>query len=439
MRLCQISLQAHGTKYPSFADTREGSDLAYHVPHRTDKCGIDTSNEQDRHLYFLDRLKVVLIMIVIAHHACLPWAGGNWWPVECEQHTAWLHRFLAVNYTFFMGLFFMISAYFHPGSIDRHGPFGFVRKRLLRLGIPLVTYLACIVPLIMYAYYIRFRDHGYMPFWQYYIEMYWGFNPGPLPGWTGPTEPDRQLLQLWFTEHLLIYGLLYAFWRLTTKRFKLIKAPPRRSETTLKPLHAHLSILGYALVLAIAYFIVRIRYPIYEWIGLFDYVQVEFARLPLYATVFIIGLVAYRRNWLMRLPKNVGYVWAAIGVALSLAVYTGAMDNCVLFTPGGTSARALRYAVLEAFLGSSICVGLIVLFREKFNSPAKKFGRMLSANVYCVYVIHVPLVVIIQHVLIQSTLPGSVLSVITVLVSIPLTFAVSHCLVRRLPGARAIL
>ena len=41
--------------------------------------------------------------------------------------------FLAINQSFFMGFFFMISSYFNPGSVDRKGSTAFLVDRLKRL------------------------------------------------------------------------------------------------------------------------------------------------------------------------------------------------------------------------------------------------------------------------------------------------------------------
>jgi hypothetical protein len=93
-------------------------------------------------LLYLDNLKVFLIVLVIAHHASLPYGYYNaGWPVHepyvsdiCAQVLSW---FTSVNGAFFMGLFFLVSAYFLPASFDRKGAAKYVKDRLLRLGLPI--------------------------------------------------------------------------------------------------------------------------------------------------------------------------------------------------------------------------------------------------------------------------------------------------------------
>ena len=395
-------------------------------------------NGRQARLDFVDRLRVMLILMVVAGHACLAWTGGHWWPVRSEQQALWLRRVLGVNETFFIGMLFLISAYFHPGSIDRHGVRSFLKNRLLRLGVPLLIYLVCVVPFVMYAYYLDFRDYGHMPFFRYYFKIYWGLGPRP-PRWTGPNWPDNQFLHLWFIQHLLIYGCLYGLWRLAVKSFGIAQRAATGTEDMLKPLSVHLSIVGYALTLAAAYFIVRIWYPVYEWDGMLNMVQIEYAHFPQYVSLFVVGLIAYRRNWLARLPKRAGNVWLIIGVVMAVAVYAGLTERFLPFTAGGKSANALGHATLEAFLGTSLCVGLITLFRDKFNSGQGKLERILSSNVYGVYVIHAPLIILMQYGLARSNLYPFVLCCIVACLGTAISFAVSHCIIRRIPYAKKIL
>ena len=395
-------------------------------------------DEQKQYFHFIARLRIFMIIIIIMLHCALPWTGTHWWPVISQNRTATLDGFMAVFSSCGVGLFFLISAFFHPAMLDRYGSLDFMKKRFVRLGVPLLIYLVCIVPIIMYAYYLNFRNYGYIPFWRYYFDVYWGFKHQP-PNWTGPGWSDQQFLQLWFIQHLLIYGILYALWRLLIKRPKTPNTDTQHIDEPINPISAHLAIAAYVVALAAAYFLIRIRHPLFEWIGLFDAIQVEFAMLPQYISLFVIGLIAGRRNWFTRLPASVGYVWLYIGVTLSAFMYLNLLQKLIPFTLGGLSSNALAYAVLDALIGTGLSVGLITLFREKLNSRLSKFSRNLGRNVYCVFIIHVPLVILLHYCLYKSTLPPILLFVFTAAIAVPLSFAVSHYIVRRIPGADSIL
>src|SRR5262249_8042267 len=181
----------------------------------------------------LDVLKVVLTVLVIAHHAGQPYGptGGRWPMFEAER-AAMLGPFFSVNAAFFMGLFFMISAYFLPSSFDRKGAWIFLKDRVLRLAIPVVVV---------------------------------GLTIGALSKVT--FDPAHT----WFILHLLVYGVLYAAWR-------GLRAPVLHL-----PVPGHRAILGYALLLAGVTAIVRAAgFPIDRWVTVVGVIPIEVAHLPQY-------------------------------------------------------------------------------------------------------------------------------------------------------------
>ena len=93
-------------------------------------------------LLYLDNLKVCLTVLVIFHHAGQAYGDGGDWayhPSNPAEFMPWIWHFFSVNAAFFMGLFFLISGYFVPTSFDKQGAKVFVKKKLIRLGIPLLV------------------------------------------------------------------------------------------------------------------------------------------------------------------------------------------------------------------------------------------------------------------------------------------------------------
>ena len=126
--------------------------------------------------YYLDNLKVILILLVIFHHAGQAYGNGGGWaytPSNSAEFLPWIWHFFSVNAGFFMGLFFLISGYFVPKSYDRQGGKIFVKKKLMHLGVPLL-FMGAITSAI-----------------------------------TGTLEPAH----MWFVESLLVFCLLYALIR----------------------------------------------------------------------------------------------------------------------------------------------------------------------------------------------------------------------------------
>jgi hypothetical protein len=93
----------------------------------------------------LDALRASLTLLVVFHHAAIPYGGeGSWFYVEIKPSGApssiILTLFSAYNQAFFMGLFFLIAGSLTPPAIARHGAARFLRERMIRLGLPLAVY-----------------------------------------------------------------------------------------------------------------------------------------------------------------------------------------------------------------------------------------------------------------------------------------------------------
>ncbi|MGH1554805.1 acyltransferase family protein [Streptomyces sp. L7] len=171
-----------------------------------------------------------------------------------------------------MSLFFFVAAVFVPGSYARRGAWPFLKGRLMRLGIPVVVGALTIVPGLMYAYYVHYRGYPPIPFPRYYADVYLGLGDKPAD-WTGPSWPDLQFGHLWFIQNLLAYSVLYM---LCHKAGRLLRRPGSgRREGTERPVPRHGALLWLTAAVAVATFLVRLRYPLDEWVPVLDFLQVE--------------------------------------------------------------------------------------------------------------------------------------------------------------------
>jgi hypothetical protein len=96
-------------------------------------------------LLFLDNLKVVLTAVVVAHHTACIFSGTPSFYVGFGAFPTAFGVFgvglMLLNQSYFMALFFFVSAYFVPGSFARKGWRAFLADRALRLGAPFLCYL----------------------------------------------------------------------------------------------------------------------------------------------------------------------------------------------------------------------------------------------------------------------------------------------------------
>ncbi len=370
-----------------------------------------------RRLYFLDNLRIVLTILVIAHHVGQAYGPtGGAWPIQESTRAAVLGPFFTVNRSFFMSLFFLISGYLMVASYDRSGPGVFVRSRLLRLGVPLLAFFLLIIPLQQYLCHCRADDLGGMGFGQYYRCCYFGGGERPAD-WKGVAWPEMNFGHLWYVEHLLIFSLCYAALRMVWRR------PPGAGPSESRP-PGHSTILLFALALAVASGVVRIWYPIDRWIGFLGFIQVAFADVPRDLSFFVLGAIAYRRQWFLGLSSRMGAVWLSIGTAAAVLWYVFSLGRLWPVFHLSRDVMRVVYPVWEALLCCGICIGLLVLFREKLNAQGR-WVQLMAENQYAAYLFHVPVVILVQLAVAGIVLTPFTKFALVTAVGVPLTFLLS--------------
>jgi len=386
---------------------------------RPASAAVNTQSRTTGRLLFVDNIRILLTILVLLHHLMIIYAGSGSWGLyeEGRQDTisgvigTW---FCAVNQAYFMGLFLLISAYFVPGSYDRKGAGRFLKDRLIRLGIPLAVYSWIIDPLSRYA--IAHLAGKALP-WT-------GYLPGKQEAVIGAGP-------LWFVEVLLIFSSVYVLWRLV--------AYPRKSALSAEtPFPTNGAIALFALATGIAAFLVRLWHPVGWSFGLLN---LQFPFFVQYIALFVVGLIAYRRNWLLRLPEATGRFWLRTAIILvllfvPLALAGGALETDEPFR-GGWHWQALAYACWESFLCLGMCIGLTYLFC-RYGDRQGKLARFLSPNSYAAYVIHGPVITATALAMRDLALHPLLKFALAVLVALPLSFGLSS-LIRKLPYVARVL
>jgi glucan biosynthesis protein C len=374
-------------------------------------------------LLFIDNIRVLLTILVVLFHLMITYAGtGSWYYTEGREDftTAALGAwFLAVNQAYFMGLFLLISAYFVPGSYDRKGAGRFLKDRLIRLGIPLALYSWIIRPLLAYLDPVRFPD-GRPSFLGFvtgnYLKNEAVFGAGPL----------------WFVEVLLIFSALYVVWRLLARPH-----PPEPAAESWFPGNVFIAL--FALLLGMAGFLVRLWLPM-GWN--FEPLNLQFPFFVQYVALFVVGLIAYRRNWLLGMSDRTGRLWLGVAVLMILLFWPlllggGAIDQGLDSFRGGWHWQALAYVLWESFLCLGMCIGLIYVFR-RYADRQGRLASFLSRNAYTAYLIHEAVIITIAYVVRDVMFYPLLKWALVALVAVPLCFGLSS-LIRKLPYADRVV
>lgn len=358
---------------------------------------------------WLDNVRVWLTVLVLAHHAALTYSDLPIWPYweqPRDGSALALDALVATNQAWFMGLFFLISGFFVPGGVDRHGVAGFVRGRLLRLGVPFLLFLVLLSPIYRYPGWASGAKQQGQGFLSYLVT---NFDPGPL----------------WFVAVLLVFSLVYAAVRAVTGR--------RRVEIRTGRTPGVLVIVGLGLALGLLSYVWRIGTPegsYWEVVGL-----PSPAYLPQYIGCFVLGVLAARRSWLQTLRARTG--WACLPVLLvSFVAWLGAVAGLGEVAMGGGTPESLLVAVAgSVFAVTAMVIGLVV-FRTLLdrNGPVARF---LSGQAFAVYVIHAPVLVWLGVALAGFAAPAAVKALVLLAAGVVACWTLSW-LLRRIPGATRV-
>ena len=372
-------------------------------------------------LYFADHLRAALVILVVVHHISLMYsAAGAFYYIEPPPPAVFpngvlrllLSIFVLFNQAFFMGALFLIAGYFTPGSFERKGPGPYLKDRLIRLGLPTLAFIFILSPIAMIGLYVM---------------------PSSLTGITGPFTYRPGIGPLWFVEILIYFSIGYVAWRLIARRLSAKVPSPSAAVDLAFP--RFWIIAAFVIALALASYLMRMVVPIGTTVPYVDFPTLSY--LPQYLSFFVLGIVAYRRGWFGLVPDSAGkWGFIAAGVATVVLLPIALIGGGVGFEGRG-NWHSLLYALWDSTVAVGMFLGLITLFRRKYNLKTR-LGTFLSQQSFAVYVVHSPVIVLLAIAL-RDVHPNFFLKFLLVaLIGVPLCFAVAY-LIRRIPGvARAV-
>lgn len=368
-------------------------------------------------LAYLDNLKIVLVVGVIALHAAVTYGlDGSWYLQSYDEMAAavvdGVTIILGTGWLFGLGLFFLIAGRLSGPSLDHKGPRLFAADRLIRLGAPIIAYALLISPFLEYVDY-RWNEGGSGALWPFLGEQVWEFAPGPT----------------WFLEVLLVLSLGYALWR---------ALGPRRPPPSHEPLRGR-RITAVAAAIAVSSFVVRLAFPLGS-----EQLHLQLAAFPQYVLLFAFGVTAGRRGWLESLTPR---LWRRCGLAAALAALalpavlfaTGFFENDAAEGPfkGGWHWQAVLIPIAEGVIAVCASLWAVGLFERRFDHLSPLAQRLAPAA-YGAFILHPPVLVGLA-LAVQPLGVGAELKFIVVLIGgVAASFGLASLLGRVGPIARVI-
>lgn len=319
--------------------------------------------------FYIDNLRIFLTVLVIVHHAAIAYgASGGWCYVTPDKLNTFgqvsLSIMLSINQAFFMSLFFFISAYFMPGSLENKGFSRYLKDRLLRLGLPLAITVFIFNPALLYAVdrHIGNTDSNILEYAWNYLTNY----------------PNTS--HMWFVFALLVFETIYALY----KKYSSFSV----SLVITDKLPGKLQIFLFIVAGGLLAFALRLIYPI----GGKNFMGLQLGYFVLYSLFYALGIVASRKKWLERFTGKESIIWSVAAIVLLPAIVFAWLEvvkkpEIVVEYIGGLHWRSLFLSVWEAVVCFGLCFSLLIFFRKYFNS-GKNFLTELAKGSYFVYFSH---------------------------------------------------
>ena len=366
-------------------------------------------------LFFVDRLRVLLTVLVILHHTAITYGGsGEWFYREVRDGgtptSLLLTAFCAVNQSFFMGMFFLLAGYFTPASLARKGVRQFVGERLVRLGVPLLVFGFILGPL---AVALAGMPAGGRIGERWLALLSNGtFTIGPL----------------WFAWALLLFALAFVLWR---------RATPESAADQDRPLPSSLSWLIAALAVGATALVVRQFLPVGE-----NVLGLQLGYFASYVFLFALGCKAARHRWLERVEHRQAMQWARVALLtvpmlFIAAALSGALQGKPVNFNGGFGLPAVVYALWEPLVAWGVIASLTVVFRDRFNTP-NAVWQAWGTQAFGAFILHAPILVGISIALAGWAAPPALKFVFVGPVAVVASFAVAAALLK-LPGSKFVL
>jgi peptidoglycan/LPS O-acetylase OafA/YrhL len=343
----------------------------------------NTSQKKTSKLAYIENLRILLTgLVVVVHVACTYGGPGGWAYIEKGAGLATKLPLTVLNATaqsFFMGMFFFISAYFTQRSLQRKGTLKFSKERLIRLGIPLaITY--------------------------FFISVVTAYIIGPIKY---PDSTFGSFADLWLTGQAFGFGVMWFVLALVyfTAIFLIVHSiflRKQKKKRDRRPNIRFIHILLSGIIVGVITFVVRIKFPLFTSSGI-SWLPFDLGHFPQYVFLFIFGIIASRfeSDNFITLKQAKNWLWFVVFmilVAFPLLFFLGdAHITGVKSYAGRGTLNSLNYALWEQVTGFSIMAVLWGIFKARLNTQ-NSLSTKLSNSAYAVYVLHPPVLVGISYI-----------------------------------------
>lgn len=365
----------------------------------------------------LDALRGVAAVLVVLLHAGIPYMSNPFphlvWPARDAQPCDYVDAVTWCSEGFLMPLFFVLAGFFAQMQLCARGGRCFLAARTRRLLYTQFVAGLAILPICLWIWVMGWMAEG-------------RFIPKDILLNDIPSELNDDLwgtAHFWFLQNLYIYSLLLCGIHCWTRQLH-----PRHSErlsrlmgvidgTSMSALKPLLPVIPGALIL---YYDPRIVLGFYQ--SFFPIIS----KLAYYAIYFFLGATLNRNGEALTRLAQYGKTYLLVAGVLFAAALPRICEHVANPLTGVPLASL---AGLLALFASFATFGLIAMFVRLVPS-GNPVTRYLADASFWVYLIHLPMVVLIQIDMVQLPVPTFVKFLLTGVGALSLALATYHMFVR---------
>jgi len=335
--------------------------------------------------FYLDNLRAVLMLLGILLHAAAVYSPEQYWLIYSDSPFAFADTINETITLFRMPAFFMLSGFFAAWSLANSSVVSFIRTRVIRIGLPLLSTLIVVNSLQTFV----LTTSGWLEF-----ELSTYMNEGL---WKG---------HLWFLIDLIFYFLLTAiFFSLPIKCN--ISLP---NNCTL--LSSFLVLSALPLITLVIMATNKLGFPIYYNIfGFFSLYELLY-----YGQFYVLGFVFFRYG------KEQNLKLLPIVACLVIAIWGHQYYSEI-------AAISVYFYQLLVWCAVFSC---FTLFNSHLNRPLTIFTPWVEAS-YTIYLFHHIIIICFGLLLRKTSINGSLGFISLAIVTTLLSFSIHHCLISQHP------
>lgn len=338
-----------------------------------------TKHTQDR-IHYLDNLRALAMLLGVLLHAGLAYAdpAQQLWLATDKYSSRVMDCAIWLVHLFRMALFFLIAGYFGKLVMARKGTKYFVKQRTLRLLLPFILFL----PLLLAAM------GAIISFGVSYIEqpqgiMKWIRAVTDNPEWA-QAQPARETLKtmhLWFLYYLILFSLLAVILQHRLRWLPWEGLFRRPWLVALTPLLLVPAAMAGGTPMAAPDSLIPTWWP-----------------FAFYGLYFLFGWQLFGREAILDRLQS-WWLPMCLFVGITYVGYYRLMPWLAIAPPSGASwiARALMTAYLSAVL-----VALALATGRRFLASRNAVMRWIADASYWTYLIHLPVVIFMQILLVEA-------------------------------------